>query len=99
MTNSSLKWEPSLDKTLEPILADALSAHVVSIDEFGTPAVSNRFDDWSGFDRKRLVKQILGPLSHGTRDVTYNSCANWNTWETIARHLVVERFLILEGVG
>ena len=85
--------------TLARVMADQLSAAVVSIDEFGTRRVFTRSDDWHGFDRKRLVRQVLAPLSCGARELSYDSCDDWDSWETVPTHLLVERFLILEGVG
>lgn len=85
--------------TLAQAMADRLSAAVVSIDEFGTSAVFKRSDDWHGFDRKRFIRQVLVPLSRGARELSYDSCDDWDTWETVSQHLLVERFLILEGVG
>ena len=85
--------------TLAHALAERLSAPVISIDEFGTSAVFRRSDDWQGFDRERLVRQVLAPLARGVRELSYDSCDDWDSWETVPTHLVMERFLILEGVG
>ena len=85
--------------TLAHALADRLSAPVISIDEFGTSAVFRRSDDWQGFDRERLVRQVLAPLARGVRELSYDSCDDWDSWETVPTHLVMERFLFLEGVG
>lgn len=85
--------------SLAQVLADRLSAATVSIDEFGTEAVFKRSHDWHGFDRKRLIEQVLVPLSGGARKLSYDSCDDWDTWATVPRALLVERFLILEGVG
>ena len=85
--------------TLARALAERLSAPVISIDEFGTSAVFRRSDDWQGFDRERLVRQVLAPLARGVHELSYDSCDDWDSWETVPTHLVMERFLILEGVG
>lgn len=85
--------------TLAQVMADPLPASVVSIDEFGTNGVFKRSDDWNGFDRNRLVRQVLAPLSHGTCELSYDSCDDWDSWETVPMHILVERFLIVEGVG
>ncbi len=85
--------------TLAHELGQRLPAPVVSIDEFGTNAVFQRSDDWHGFDRPRLVRQVLAPLQNGTLAVQYDCCDDWNSWETIPTNLVVERFVVLEGVG
>ncbi|WP_298339068.1 hypothetical protein [Ferrimicrobium sp.] len=85
--------------TLAHTLAERLSAPIISIDEFGTSGVFLRSDDWQGFDRERLVRQVLAPLARGVRELSYDSCNDWETWETVPTHLVMERFLLLEGVG
>lgn len=86
--------------TLAQAMADQLAAVVVSIDEFGTSSVFKRSSDWHGFDRKRLMRQVLEPLAtRGARELSYDSCDDWDSWETVSTHLVVERFLIVEGVG
>jgi len=85
--------------TLAQALGRHLPAPVVSIDEFGTSAVCGRSDDWHGFDRLRLVRQVLAPLKSGVRDLRYDSCDDWDSWETVTAHLTVGRFLVLEGVG
>ena len=85
--------------TLAQGMADQLSASVVSLDEFGTRAVFTRSDDWDGFDRKRLLRQVLVPLHRGVRELSYDSCHDWASWATVSTHVLVERFLILEGVG
>lgn len=72
---------------------------MVSIDEFGTCGVFERSDDWHGFDRKRLVKQVLAPLACDVHKLSYERCDDWDTWEPIPTQVVVERFVILEGVG
>ncbi len=56
-------------------------------------------DDWHGFDRKRLLRQILVPLCRGAHELSYDSCDDWDSWESVPTQLVVERFVILEGVG
>lgn len=85
--------------TLASALGKRLSASAISIDAFGTYAVFQRSDDWHGFDRKRLIRQILLPLAGGVHELSYDSCDDWDTWQTVPTPLVVERFLILEGVG
>lgn len=85
--------------TLATVMAHSLAAAVVSIDEFGTSGVFDRSDDWYGFDRERLLNQVLMPLSRGARELSYDRCDDWDSWETVLTHLLLERFLILEGVG
>lgn len=85
--------------TMAQAMADALSASVISIDEFGTAGVFSRSNDWQGLDRKRLVRQVLDPLSHGTRKLSYDRCDDWDSWETVPMPLLVDRFLIIEGIG
>ncbi|WP_207711705.1 hypothetical protein [Sulfobacillus harzensis] len=38
-------------------------------------------------------------MARGVRELSYDSCDDWDSWATIPTHLVVRRFLILEGVG
>lgn len=85
--------------TLAHAMADQLSATVLSIDEFGTSAVFERSDDWHGFDWKRLIRQVLAPVARGVHELSYESCDDWDSWKTIPTYLVLEHFLILEGVG
>lgn len=85
--------------TLARAIAGQLSAPAVSIDEFATSAVFERSEDWQGFDRERLVGQVLAPLARGVHELSYESCDDWDSWETIPAHLLVKRFLVLEGVG
>lgn len=85
--------------TLAQAMAQPLSAPVVSLDEFGTPGVFGRSEDWNGFDRNRLVSQVLAPVTQGVRDLSYDRCDNWDSWETVSAHLAADRFVIVEGVG
>jgi hypothetical protein len=80
-------------------MAVPLSAPVVCIYEFGTPAGFGRCNDWQGFDRERLVRQVLAPLTRGIHELSYESCTDWDSWKIHTAHVVVKRFLILEGVG
>ncbi|MDA8198409.1 MAG: hypothetical protein M0Z54_03100 [Thermaerobacter sp.] len=85
--------------TLAQQLGMRLAAPVVSIDEFGTAAVFQRSTAWDGFDRARLVRQVLAPLRAGDRQVRYDRCDDWETWLTVSTPISVDRFLVLEGVG
>ena len=85
--------------TLASALGGRLGAPVVSIDEFGTPGALLRSDNWSGFDRLRLIQQLLGPIAAGARTLTYDSCDDWDSWQTASVTLTLDRHLILEGVG
>lgn len=85
--------------TLAHALGERLLAPVVSIDEFATATVFARSNDWKGFDLSRLVEQVLAPLKSGVYNLRYDRCDDWDSWETLPTNLVVERFLVLEGVG
>ena len=85
--------------TLAQALGIRLMAPVLSIDEFGTADVFHRSNEWSGFDRPRLVRQVLAPVVAGARAVVYDSCDDWDTWQTVSVRLAISRYLILEGVG
>lgn len=80
-------------------LGDCLSAPVVSIDAFGTAGVFRPSIDWSGFDRGRLIREVLAPVSEGVRSITYGLCDDWESWQTVATEIAVDRYLIVEGVG
>ena len=85
--------------TLAQHLGMRLAAPVVSIDEFGTAAVFQRSTAWDGFDRDRLVRQVLAPLRAGCRQMLYDRCDDWESWQTVSTPLRVDHVLILEGVG
>jgi len=85
--------------TLARLIADKLSASVVSIDDFGTAQVMERSDDWNGLDRIRLVQQVLQPLRSGQHSVRYDRCDDWDTWHTSPTTLTPVGYLIVEGIG
>lgn len=85
--------------TLARRLGMRLSAAVLSIDEFGTAKVFQRSSEWNGFDRPRLVRQVLAPVVAGTRAIVYDRCDDWDSWGTVSVHLAIDRYVILEGVG
>jgi uridine kinase len=85
--------------TLASELGRRLGAPVVGMDEFGTAGVFSRSPNWSGLDRGRLVSQVLRPLKDGQLLITYDSCDDWDTWHTKPVTVVVDRALVLEGIG
>ena len=83
--------------TLARQLAGLLrSAEVVSADDFITNRLCHRSDDWSDFDRDRLLREVLIPARSG-RPIAYG-LYSWskNTIEG-RRQLAATPFLIIEG--
>lgn len=85
--------------TLAQELGKRLHAPAISIDEFGTPDVFRRSDAWAGFDRARLIRQVLAPVAAGTLLTRYDRCDDWESWQSVSVQVVVDRYLIVEGVG
>jgi uridine kinase len=75
-------------------------AEVVSLDDFILNRLANLSSDWStGFDWKRLVEQVLQPLSEGKDTITYERY-DWSRNEAIdSRTIQLPVYLIVEGVG
>lgn len=72
-------------------------AEIISIDDFIIDRLSQRSDDWMGFDRERFRKQILDPAINNTPPVWDEY--NWKENKIIGQKRIdkLPKYLIIEG--
>jgi uridine kinase len=72
---------------------------IISIDDFILDRLSNRSDDWRGFDWERLTEEVLQPLRSNNKTITYG-VYNWKENKIVQnKTLRVSQYVIIEGVG
>ncbi|RPI17348.1 MAG: hypothetical protein EHM58_09780 [Ignavibacteriae bacterium] len=81
-------------------LADVLkNAVIIKLDDFIINRISERSEDWNGFDWSRLTKQVLKPVHAGKNTIHYD-VYDWNENKiTHQKQLQLLKYIIIEGIG